>query len=95
MRNDYDHRDYARGYDHHSYGVRGYQMGPGWGWRDRDELCRMLATDEYRLNVDICRARKQLAAAGLAGAASIVERRPGTGRLRLGAARVKIEREGA
>ena len=37
MRNDYDHRDYARGYDHHSYGARGYQMGPGWGWRDRDD----------------------------------------------------------
>lgn len=63
------------------------------GWRERDELCRMLATDEYRLNVDICRARKQLAAAGIAGAASIVERRLGTGRLRLGAARVKIERQ--
>jgi|GEM_PF-1429784 len=31
-------RDYGRGYDRHSYGAAGYEMGPGWGWRgdDRD-----------------------------------------------------------
>ncbi|WP_437677544.1 FHA domain-containing protein [Sorangium sp. So ce131] len=62
------------------------------GWRDRDELCRMLATDESRLNVDVCRARKQFLAAGVHGAANLVERRPGTGRIRLGVGRVEIER---
>lgn len=62
------------------------------GWRDRDELCRMLATDEYRLNVDVCRARKQFLAAGVHGAANLLERRPGTGRIRLGVGRVEIER---
>ncbi|MDC0743586.1 FHA domain-containing protein [Polyangium mundeleinium] len=65
------------------------------GWRERDELCRMLMMDEYRLNVDVCRARKQLAAAGIAGSANVVERRVGSGRLRLGTPQIKIEREGA
>jgi hypothetical protein len=27
-------RDYGRGYDRHSFGVRGYQMDAGWGWDD-------------------------------------------------------------
>lgn len=62
------------------------------GWLDRDELCRMLATDELRLNVDIWRARKQLAALGIQGAANVVERRPGTGRIRLGVDRVEVRR---
>jgi len=37
------------------------------GWLERDELCRMLATDELRLNVEVCRARKQFAALGIQG----------------------------
>jgi hypothetical protein len=32
---DYDpHNGYGRDYDRHSYGMRGYEMGPGWGWED-------------------------------------------------------------
>jgi hypothetical protein len=62
------------------------------GFLDRDELCRMLATDELRLNVDVCRARKQFAALGIQGAASIVARRPGTGRIRLGVENVDVRR---
>jgi hypothetical protein len=62
------------------------------GWLDRDDLCRMLATDELRLNVDVCRARKQFAALGIQGAANIVDRRTGTGRLRLGVERVEVRR---
>lgn len=62
------------------------------GWLERDELCRMLATDELRLNVDVCRARKQFAALGIQGAASIVDRRMGTGRIRLGVERVDVRR---
>ncbi|MEO5730054.1 MAG: FHA domain-containing protein, partial [Byssovorax sp.] len=45
------------------------------GWLDRSDLCRMLATDELRLNVEVCRARKQFSALGIQGAASIVDRR--------------------
>ena len=63
------------------------------GFRDRADLCRMLAMDEYRLNVDVCRARKQFAVPGLLGGANIVERRTGTGRMRIGVSRVEIERE--
>jgi FHA domain len=62
------------------------------GFLDRDDLCRMLATDELRLNVDVCRARKQFAALGILGAANIVERRMGTGRIRLGVERVDVRR---
>lgn len=58
------------------------------------ELCRMLATDELRINVDVHRARKQFAAMGLRGAADIVDRRAGTGRIRLGVSRVEVRREG-
>ncbi|WP_437683958.1 FHA domain-containing protein [Sorangium sp. So ce131] len=60
------------------------------GWLDRDELCRMLAIDELRLNVEVCRARKQFSALGIQGAASIVDRRMGTGRIRLGVERVDV-----
>lgn len=62
------------------------------GWVDRDTLCRMLAVDPLKLNVDVCRARKQLAATGVLGAAEIVARRATTGQLRLGAARILVER---
>jgi hypothetical protein len=62
------------------------------GFLDRDELCRMLATDELRLNVDVCRARKQFASLGIQGAANIVSRRTGTGRIRLGVERVDVRR---
>ena len=60
------------------------------GWLTRDALCRMLATDELRLNVEVCRARKQFSALGIQGAASIVDRRMGTGRIRLGVERVDV-----
>jgi hypothetical protein len=62
------------------------------GWVERDELCRMLAVDALKLNTDICRLRKQLAAAGVHGAAGIVARRPGSAQLRLGIERVEIAR---
>src|SRR5215212_3669573 len=31
-RHPYDHDHGRRGYDRHSFGLRGYQMDPGWGW---------------------------------------------------------------
>lgn len=62
------------------------------GWVDREELCRMLATDEYKLNVDVCRARKQMESIVPGGAARIIERRAGSGKLRLGVEAVEIKR---
>lgn len=61
------------------------------GWVDRDELCRALSTDDPRtLNLDVFRLRQQLGAAGVAGAAGIVERRADSGELRLGIDRIEI-----
>ena len=61
-------------------------LGPGLrGWRDRDQLQRMLVLDSRALNMAIYRARQQLSSLGVAGAAGIVEvrhrqRRLGTDR---------------
>jgi len=60
------------------------------GWVDRELLCRMLGADSRRLNVDVFRVRRQVAALGIHGAAGIIARRPGTGQLRLGTARVEV-----
>lgn len=60
------------------------------GWVDRDVLCGMLGVDQWKLNVDVCRIRKQLAEMGIHGAASIVARRPGTAQLRIGVDRLEI-----
>lgn len=60
------------------------------GWVDRESLCRMLATDRVRLNNDVFRLRKQLAALGIQGAADVVARRPEAGLLRLGVERVTV-----
>lgn len=60
------------------------------GWIHQDALLRLLRTDANRLYLDIYRIRRQLAEAGVPDAANIVERRPGTRQLRLGATRVEI-----
>ncbi|RKG54200.1 FHA domain-containing protein [Corallococcus sp. AB011P] len=60
------------------------------GWVDRERLCRMLATDTNKLNVDIHRVRKQFGALGIQDAAGVVERRPGTGQVRLGMNSVEV-----
>ena len=59
------------------------------GWVDVDRLLKMLRVDENKLNVDVHRARKRLAATGVDGAAGIIERRPAR-RMRLGLARFTI-----
>lgn len=46
------------------------------GWRNREELERILDTDANALNVAIYRARQQISAAGVLGAARLVEVRP-------------------
>jgi hypothetical protein len=60
------------------------------GWLYQDDLAARLAMDETHLNVAVFRCRRQLAEAGIAGAASIVERRRPTRELRLGVARIEI-----
>jgi len=60
------------------------------GWVYQDELADKLAIDETHLNVAVFRCRRQLAEAGIVGAASIVERRRPTRELRLGVARIEI-----
>jgi len=54
------------------------------GWLSLDDLMRMLAMGESHLNISIHRARTQLGQAGVLDAASLIERKPRTRRLRLG-----------
>ena len=60
------------------------------GWVYQDELADRLAIDETHLNVAVFRCRRQLAEAGIVGAASIIERRRPTRELRLGVSRIEI-----
>lgn len=62
------------------------------GWVDRDDLCRKLDLDLNKLNVEIHRARKQLASIGVEGAAGLVERRPGTHEIRIGVRDLEVVR---
>lgn len=55
------------------------------GWVTREDLCRMLAMDASRISVDMHRARRQMTALGIVNGAEVVQRRGGTGELRLGA----------
>ncbi len=61
------------------------------GWVSVDELCRMLHMDEVKLNVEIYRIRREMAAVGLSSAAQVVERRRGSRQLRLGTERLHIK----
>jgi hypothetical protein len=60
------------------------------GWVYQDELAQRLAIDETHLNVAVFRCRRQLAEAGIVGAASIIERRRPTREVRLGVSRIEI-----
>lgn len=60
------------------------------GWVDREDLCRMLHIDASNLNVDVYRARGQIAGLGIHGAAGLVVRRADSGQLRLGVQRVEV-----
>ena len=62
------------------------------GWVYAEELQRMLAVDELRLNVDVYRCRKELGKLGIRGAAGVIERHRGTRQLRCGCARLRFER---
>lgn len=60
------------------------------GWIYVEDLCEMLKLDLSRLNVQIFRARQQLAEAGVERAAALFERRRLSRQLRLNVARVTI-----
>lgn len=60
------------------------------GWVYAEDLCGMLRVDEMRLNVDIYRARRELASHQVTGAADLVQRRRGTKQVRLGVPRVVV-----
>lgn len=60
------------------------------GWIEQSELLRLLRCDSDRLYIDIFRSRRQLAEAGVADAARLIERRPGTALLRIGVASLEI-----
>lgn len=60
------------------------------GWIERDDLLRMLNLDSNGLNVAIYRARRQLQAAGIDGAAALVEVRRGQRRIGMSTDRLEI-----
>jgi hypothetical protein len=65
------------------------------GWLNTDELCRRVAGDISKVNVDVFRARQQLDQLGIVEAHRVVERRPATRQLRLGTAAVSITYDAA
>lgn len=62
------------------------------GWVHMDDLCKGLGRSRERVNVEVYRARQQLAELGIADAVDAFERRPTTRQIRLGFARLTVER---
>lgn len=60
------------------------------GWIYADDLAKALATTKPKLNLDVCRARQQLAELGIEGAGRLVQRRRTSHQLRLGLGRVSV-----
>lgn len=63
---------------------------PERGWTFVELLCDRLRTEQTHLNILVHRARRQLARAGVVDGAAIVERRVGTGQLRLGPTNIEL-----
>jgi len=61
------------------------------GWIYGDDLSRMLRLEDVRLNVQIFRARKELAELGVQGAAGLIERRKGSKKLRIGVSELSVD----
>lgn len=61
------------------------------GWSEDAALLDVLGCTRNFINVNVFRARKEFEQLGFDDASCIVERMPGTGKLRLGAGRVEIE----
>ncbi|MGK4008265.1 FHA domain-containing protein [Sorangium sp. So ce1036] len=62
------------------------------GWRFVDELLARLRVDLHHLNVNVFRARRQLARAGVVDAGAVIERRTTTRQLRLGTEAIEVIR---
>jgi len=62
------------------------------GWVHALELCDMLKVDDSAVNLQVFRARKQLAKHGVPGAARLVERRPDSRELRIGVGELEVHR---
>ena len=62
------------------------------GWQDAQTLQRGLSLDRRALNVQVYRIRQDFLRIGVPGAAGIVERRTGSGALRIGTDRVTVGR---
>lgn len=60
------------------------------GWVREESLAEMLHLDQQTVRVQIYRARRQIAEQGWGGASGIIERRPGTGQLRLGVGKLQV-----
>lgn len=60
------------------------------GWIHLDTLAAKLGQEPRTLNVHVCRLRQQLGQLGFDEAATIIERRPSTGQLRLGTDAVEL-----
>lgn len=58
------------------------------GWMHRDDLADMLCCTEQQLNVWVHRVRSRFSSKGFLDYASIIERRDGSGQLRIGVERV-------
>jgi hypothetical protein len=61
------------------------------GWLEQGRLLRMLATNLSQLTLDIYRARRQFADAGVVDSAQIVERRTSSRELRIGVEHISIQ----
>jgi hypothetical protein len=62
------------------------------GWVAQSELAHMLRITQSQVNLQVFRARKQLAALGIEEAAALVERRVGSRQLRISDVKLHIQR---
>lgn len=62
------------------------------GWIHQGDLLTMMRIDENNFHTNVHRARAQLGKAGIRDAAVLIERRPGTGLLRLGVDALEVVR---
>ena len=61
------------------------------GWRYQDDVARALRIPPSHFNMTIYRARQQLRSVGFDDADAILERRRGSGQLRIGIARLEVQ----
>jgi len=65
------------------------------GWVYQDDLRRMLGLEASQIYLQVHRARRQLESAGIVHAFDLVERRSGSGQLRIGVSDLSVQRTAA